>query len=460
MKLLAVFLLVFSVMAQTSGDPIPDDGSVDEEQVDLLQRSDSCSDGWTPVNGRCFQYIPKPMTWARAERNCLSMGANLASVQNMNEYRQIQSVISSATYGSKPTWIGGTDAQENGIWFWSDGSPFKFRNWCPGEPNNGGGNQNCLQINYSGFSRRETGPPRGQQRQAQATPGSHDAEAPGGCSDVPTGPASNPRRWSRSGHRPEAKSDLVKRSTFCSRGWTGFNGRCFRYIPKPMSWARAEKNCESMKANLASVHNIEDYHEIQSLIMTASHEYKETWIGGTDAQEENQWFWSDGTPFHYINWCPGEPNNHKRQQHCLRINHGGVNQCHIVVVMKILAVCVLVTVAVAQSKAAEKLSVHGANLASVQNMNEYRQIQSVISSATYGSKPTWIGGTDAQEVSLAEETGPPQRAAEAGPGDPRQPPMQKPQGAASDLPTGPRQQPATLEQIRPSPRGRNPPPPR
>ncbi|XP_014831465.1 PREDICTED: type-2 ice-structuring protein-like isoform X1 [Poecilia mexicana] len=114
----------------------------------------------------------------------------------------------------------------------------------------------------------------------------------------------------------QAKSDLVKRSTDCPRGWTGFNGRCFRYIPQPMSWARAEKNCQSMGANLASVHDKEDYHEIKKLIVTASHEYKATWIGGSDAQEENEWFWSDGTPFHYTIWCPGEPNN-SRKQHCL-----------------------------------------------------------------------------------------------------------------------------------------------
>ncbi|XP_014831463.1 PREDICTED: type-2 ice-structuring protein-like isoform X2 [Poecilia mexicana] len=131
-----------------------------------------------------------------------------------------------------------------------------------------------------------------------------------------------------------AKSDLVKRSTDCPRGWTGFNGRCFRYIPQPMSWARAEKNCQSMKANLASVHNMEEYHEIQRLIISASHEYKKTWIGGSDAQEQNHWFWIDGTPFLYTNWCPGEPNNHgRRKQDCLQMNHGDHKcwddvQCH------------------------------------------------------------------------------------------------------------------------------------
>ncbi|XP_015253606.1 PREDICTED: ladderlectin-like [Cyprinodon variegatus] len=119
-----------------------------------------------------------------------------------------------------------------------------------------------------------------------------------------------------------AKSDLVKRSARCSRGWTPLNGRCFRYIPRPMSWAKAERNCVSMRGNLASVHDIEEYHEIQRLIMTSSHEYKETWIGGTDAQEANQWFWSDGTHFLFTNWCSGEPNNTHGVQRCLQINYG------------------------------------------------------------------------------------------------------------------------------------------
>ncbi|XP_054864042.1 ladderlectin-like isoform X1 [Amphiprion ocellaris] len=130
-----------------------------------------------------------------------------------------------------------------------------------------------------------------------------------------------------------AVSHLVKRSASCSGRWSEVSGRCFQYIPRSLSWARAERNCESLGGNLASVHNIMEYQEIQRLIMTASYGYKETWIGGSDAQEENQWLWSDGTPFIYVNWCPGEPNNHMGEQHCLRINHAAQKcwddfQCH------------------------------------------------------------------------------------------------------------------------------------
>ncbi|XP_039678378.1 ladderlectin-like isoform X2 [Perca fluviatilis] len=94
---------------------------------------------------------------------------------------------------------------------------------------------------------------------------------------------------------PEEKTDkdqtadvnLVKRGTNggCSGGWTRFNDRCFFYIPKPMTWINAEKNCESIGGNLASVRNFIEYHELQRLIMTGSHDYKDTWIGGTDAKQ-------------------------------------------------------------------------------------------------------------------------------------------------------------------------------
>ncbi|XP_038554000.1 ladderlectin-like [Micropterus salmoides] len=118
----------------------------------------------------------------------------------------------------------------------------------------------------------------------------------------------------------QAKSHLVKRSTACSGRWSEFSGRCFHYVPKPMTWAQAEKNCESMGGNLASVHNLLEYHEIQRLIMSASYENKETWIGGSDAQEEGVWLWSDGTPFNYRS--SGGFDNFQGKQHCLQINYG------------------------------------------------------------------------------------------------------------------------------------------
>ncbi|KAM9335352.1 type-2 ice-structuring protein-like [Symphorus nematophorus] len=111
-----------------------------------------------------------------------------------------------------------------------------------------------------------------------------------------------------------AKSQLVKRTITCSDGWFPINDRWFRFVPRAMTWAQAEENCQSMRANLASIHSLKEYSQIQSLTDV------ETWIGGSDAQEGNLWFWTDGRRFNYNNWCTGEPNEAKGNQHCIRIN--------------------------------------------------------------------------------------------------------------------------------------------
>ncbi|XP_038164190.1 galactose-specific lectin nattectin-like isoform X2 [Cyprinodon tularosa] len=147
MKLLVLCVLVFSEMAWVGADPVPNDGSADEDPMDLVQRSASCSSGWSEYNGNCYHYVSMPLDWASAEKHCMSMGGHLASVHNLREYHQIQNVIRMATYGSGLTWVGGSNAQKTSIWLWSDGSQFHYTNWCRGQPNNLGRGQHCLEIN-------------------------------------------------------------------------------------------------------------------------------------------------------------------------------------------------------------------------------------------------------------------------------------------------------------------------
>ncbi|XP_038124040.1 galactose-specific lectin nattectin-like [Cyprinodon tularosa] len=149
MKLLVLCVLVFFEMAWVGADPVPNDGSADEESMDLIQRFASCHSGWSEYNGNCYHYVSMPLDWASAERHCMSMGGHLASVHNLREYHNIQHVIRMASYGSNAAWIGGSNAQKTSIWLWSDGSRFHYTNWCPREPNNWRGTQHCLQINYS-----------------------------------------------------------------------------------------------------------------------------------------------------------------------------------------------------------------------------------------------------------------------------------------------------------------------
>ncbi|XP_026181490.1 ladderlectin-like isoform X1 [Mastacembelus armatus] len=108
----------------------------------------ACPSGWTEYKDRCFFYVPKLTSWPDAQKNCQSLGANLASVRDKDEYAAIQNVILSASKDSKKAWIGGSDAQQKGSWFWADGTPFRYTNWSPGQPDNKDGNQNCIQMNF------------------------------------------------------------------------------------------------------------------------------------------------------------------------------------------------------------------------------------------------------------------------------------------------------------------------
>nr|XP_024657134.1 ladderlectin-like [Maylandia zebra] len=138
MKLLTASALLCAMMALIAAQ--------DECYV---PKKPSCPAGWTEYNNKCYFYVSTPLPWGDAQRNCQSMSANLASVQSLGEYQLIQRVISDGSRANGRTWIGGSDGQQEGYWFWIDGTRFQYTNWCRGEPNNAGSEQ-CMEMNFSG----------------------------------------------------------------------------------------------------------------------------------------------------------------------------------------------------------------------------------------------------------------------------------------------------------------------
>uniref|UniRef100_UPI00144679B6 type-2 ice-structuring protein-like n=1 Tax=Epinephelus lanceolatus TaxID=310571 RepID=UPI00144679B6 len=110
----------------------------------------------------------------------------------------------------------------------------------------------------------------------------------------------------------------------CRDGWHEFEGRCFQYVPRALTWAAAERNCKNSKSHLASVHNHHEYQFIQKMIRTITQNNSETWIGGSDCQQKDTWLWSDGSIFFWTFWCAGQRNT----SGCLQMNHGGEDCWH------------------------------------------------------------------------------------------------------------------------------------
>ncbi|XP_046894040.1 ladderlectin-like [Hypomesus transpacificus] len=109
----------------------------------------------------------------------------------------------------------------------------------------------------------------------------------------------------------------------CPSGWTGYGSRCFLFVDSERTWATAERYCIHFSANLASVHSSEEYHFLQEVVRRESGDFSYVWLGGSDAVENQAWFWSDGSRFEYQNWHRGEPNNVRNREHCMMMNFGG-----------------------------------------------------------------------------------------------------------------------------------------
>ncbi|XP_071372767.1 ladderlectin-like [Centroberyx affinis] len=121
-----------------------------EELGDGVESRSRCLSGWSQYGSRCFDFFSSPRTWVQAESYCLNFGANLASVHSFEEYQFILEMVRRNTGAFPSTWIGGTDAFQDRLWFWSDGSRFDYQLWNRGEPNNYGGREPCVVMNFRG----------------------------------------------------------------------------------------------------------------------------------------------------------------------------------------------------------------------------------------------------------------------------------------------------------------------
>uniref|UniRef100_A0A8C6TCA9 C-type lectin domain-containing protein n=1 Tax=Neogobius melanostomus TaxID=47308 RepID=A0A8C6TCA9_9GOBI len=150
MKLLVFSLLLGAAWAQTqdSAEPPQDNANGTEVGEGANEASgedvEKATGKWQTYYCRSFMFQSSAVSWAHAQQRCLALGGNLATIHTSGEERFVKGIAE-----GKTAWIGLSDAQMNGFWFWINSSPLKYTNWCPGEPNNDR-SQHCVQINYSG----------------------------------------------------------------------------------------------------------------------------------------------------------------------------------------------------------------------------------------------------------------------------------------------------------------------
>ncbi len=93
-------------------------------------------------NGHTYFRSNTSALWPTAKTNATALGAHLVTISSAGENTFLA--------GLGQHWGGFTDETTEGTWVWVTGEPVVYTSWNAGEPNNSGGNQDYLVLNYSG----------------------------------------------------------------------------------------------------------------------------------------------------------------------------------------------------------------------------------------------------------------------------------------------------------------------
>jgi hypothetical protein len=108
-----------------------------------------------PILGQCVaEPLPAPQVGTavfclspksaiEAEADCVDQGGHLLSIHDGGTQKFAMSVASGLADAS--WWIGLNDLGVEGVFTWTDGSPFDFSWWAYDEPNNAG-NEDCVEM--------------------------------------------------------------------------------------------------------------------------------------------------------------------------------------------------------------------------------------------------------------------------------------------------------------------------
>ncbi|XP_063962826.1 echinoidin-like [Lytechinus pictus] len=130
----------------------------------------------------------------------------------------------------------------------------------------------------------------------------------------------------------------------CPTFWTAFDHHCYRFFSQNLTWNEAERFCQSYTvpslsgeakspdtmAHLVSIHSQAEQNFINILYESSRRKSSDTidiqgglWFGLHDQFMEGDFKWSDGSPFDYHAWAPGQPDFHTRDENCGVIRSGG-----------------------------------------------------------------------------------------------------------------------------------------
>ena len=96
--------------------------------------------------------------------------------------------------------------------------------------------------------------------------------------------------------------------------WAEYNGHYYR-MTEPATWLDAEAQAVAVGGHLVAINDAaENQWLMENMIPHSPEQEWGAWIGLYQAEgspePDGGWGWTNGEPLAYVNWAPGEPNNH------------------------------------------------------------------------------------------------------------------------------------------------------
>ncbi|XP_045587192.2 perlucin [Procambarus clarkii] len=102
-----------------------------------------CPYPYKRVLDECFYLSSKQLAWSQARHYCQGMKGDLATPKHV--FALVSFVLENGAW-TGAVWIGATDQGREGVWQWVNGQPIAADQWTPGQPDNAGGAENCMDI--------------------------------------------------------------------------------------------------------------------------------------------------------------------------------------------------------------------------------------------------------------------------------------------------------------------------
>uniref|UniRef100_A0A4W5N1L7 C-type lectin domain-containing protein n=1 Tax=Hucho hucho TaxID=62062 RepID=A0A4W5N1L7_9TELE len=256
----------------------------------------SCDTFWdsNQESRACYQFnLYTILTWSQAYSSCLAQGGSLLSITDLTEQMYIRERLADV---GVMVWIGLNHLSERTGWQWSDGAPLALVNFTSGL------SSNPLQDNRQcGVYNSASG---GHQWQSLSC----ESALPYICKKTPNDTKT-----------AEPLDNWQYYRTVCSEGWLAHNRYCYKALAEAEAgtWEDSSTACNSIGANLTSLHSLSDVELLLGLLANVSGSVSEVWIGLIKKLSSSAVEWSDGSPVDLTLWHMHHP-THSNSQLCAK----------------------------------------------------------------------------------------------------------------------------------------------